>query len=151
LGWETGFELPATLDRPARLRVLAYQDDLDRAAKKIGSTARTSIEETGANVLHLCFGFLEWTESDSSNTTQAPLLIMPVILEREKAPQNRGWVYQVQHSGEDLTTNLSLVEKMRRDFGVAIPHLREDETPSSYADAVREAIANDRAGRLGIT
>ena len=57
-GWSTDFDLDSPDELP-RLRVLAYQDDLDRTAKKITTTARTSIEESGANMLYLCFGFLE--------------------------------------------------------------------------------------------
>ncbi|HEY3975262.1 MAG TPA: DUF4011 domain-containing protein [Candidatus Sulfotelmatobacter sp.] len=141
LGWNTEFDLDST-DEPPRMRVLAYQDDLDRTAKKITTTARTSIEESGANMLYLCFGFLEWKDSETVPASHAPLLIMPVTIEREKAPRNQGWVYQIQYSGEDLTTNLSLVEKMKRDFGVALPYLREEDSPSSYAHAVREAISS---------
>ncbi|MBZ5706771.1 MAG: DUF4011 domain-containing protein [Acidobacteriia bacterium] len=141
LGWDTDCDL-GSLDEPPRMRVLAYQDDLDRTAKKITTTARTSIEESGANMLYLCFAFLEWKDSATVQASHAPLLIMPVTIEREKAPRNQGWVYQIQYSGEDLTTNLSLVEKMKRDFAVSVPHLREEDTPSSYADAVREAISN---------
>jgi len=141
LGWSTDFDLDSP-DEPPRLRVLAYQDDLDRTAKKITTTARTSIEESGANMLYLCFGFLEWKDSETVQVSHAPLLIMPVTIDREKAPRNQGWAYQIQYSSEDLTTNLSLVEKMKRDFGVAVPYLREEDNPSSYADAVREAISS---------
>lgn len=31
-----------------------------------------------------------------------------------------------------METNLSLVEKMRRDFGIEMPLLEEDDTPESY-------------------
>ena len=141
LGWKTDFDL-YSLDKPPRMRVLAYQDDLDRTAKKITTTARTSIEESGANMLYLCFGFLEWKDSETVQASHAPLLIMPVTIEREKAPRNLGWVYHIQYSSEDLTTNLSLVEKMKRDFAVAVPYLREEDTPTSYAAAVREAVSN---------
>ena len=141
LGWNTDFDLDS-LDKSPRMRVLAYQDDLDRTAKKITTTARTSIEESGANMLYLCFGFLEWKDSETVQASNAPLLIMPVTIDREKAPRNLGWVYNIQYSSEDLTTNLSLVEKMKRDFAVAVPYLREQDTPSSYADAVREAVSD---------
>ena len=141
LEWTTDFDLDSP-EQPPRMRVLAYQDDLDRTAKKITTAARTSIEESGANMLYLCFGFLEWRDSEAVQPSHAPLLIMPVTIEREKAPRNRGWVYQIQYSSEDLATNLSLVEKMKRDFGVAVPYLREEDTPSSYAGAVSEAISS---------
>lgn len=142
LGWSTDFDLDSPDEPPTTMRVLAYQDDLGRIAKKITTTARTSIEESGANMLYLCSGFLEWKDSETVQASHAPLLIMPVTIDREKASRNQGWVYQIQYSSEDLTTNLSLVEKMKRDFGVAVPYLREEDNPSSYADAVREAISS---------
>src|ERR1700691_4648465 len=45
LGWSADFDLDSP-DKPPRLRVLAYQDDLDRTAKKITTSARTSIDES---------------------------------------------------------------------------------------------------------
>lgn len=139
LGWNVDPELQNSA-LPPRLRTLVYQDDLDRLAKKIATAARTSIEESGANMLYLCFGFLEWTDTSSSQASHAPLLIMPIAIERERTARGTGWVYELQHSGEDLATNLSLVEKMKRDFGVDIPQLSEDDTPSAYIDAVTNAI-----------
>jgi hypothetical protein len=38
----------------------------------------------------------------------------------------------IEYSGEDVETNLSLLEKMRRDFGLEIPPLEEDDTPEAY-------------------
>ena len=139
LGWSVDVDLELS-ERPPQLRTLAYQDDLDRLAKKISTAARTSIEESGANMLYLCFGFLEWTDASSSQASLAPLLIMPVAIERKRTARGTGWVYELQHSGEDLATNLSLVEKMKRDFGVDIPVLSEDDTPSAYIEAVTRSI-----------
>ena len=36
---------------------------------------------------------------------------------------------RLQYTGEDLTTNLSLVEKLRRDFGLDMPYIEDGETP----------------------
>jgi len=42
------------------------------------------IEETGTNMLYLIFGFLEFNEREDSERPQlAPLLVLPVTLERE--------------------------------------------------------------------
>jgi hypothetical protein len=48
----------------------------------------------------------------------APLVTVPVTLERTGA---KGRVVDafLEYSGEDIDTKLSLVEKMRRDFGVS--------------------------------
>ena len=83
-------------------------------------------------LLHLVFGFLEWRESDdSTQIRQAPLLVVPVFLITPKAKEEDRSI-RLQYTGEDLTTNLSLVEKMRRDFGLEMPYIEEGETPEQY-------------------
>jgi Protein of unknown function (DUF4011)/AAA domain len=98
----------------------------------MGSAAKTAIEEFGANMLHLILGFLEWYESDDSQQPRlAPLVTVPAVMDRS-AGRGLGFQCAIEHSGEDLATNLSLVERMRRDFGLEIPALGDDETPEEY-------------------
>jgi very-short-patch-repair endonuclease len=133
LGWNTSFDLEGAQDEGAKsLPVVQYQEQLDIVSRKITSAAKTAIEESGTNMLYLVFGFLEWYESDDSEQPHlAPLVVMPVTIERAGG---RGKAVEtvVEYSGEDIETNLSLVEKMRRDFGLEMPLLGEDDTPESY-------------------
>ncbi len=133
LGWNTSFDLDAGTDHSTQaLPVLHYQEQLDTVSRKIASAAKTAIEESGTNMLYLVFGFLEWYESDDSDQPHlAPLVVVPVTIERAGG---RGKAVEtiIEHSGEDIETNLSLVEKMRRDFGLEMPLLGEDDTPESY-------------------
>jgi very-short-patch-repair endonuclease len=133
LGWDTSFDLDAVKDDSAQsLPVLHYQEQLDTVSRKIASAAKTAIEESGTNMLYLVFGFLEWYESDDSEQPHlAPLVVVPVTIERTGG---RGKAVEtvLEYSGEDIGTNLSLVEKMRRDFGLEIPVLGDDDTPESY-------------------
>jgi preprotein translocase subunit Sec61beta len=47
-------------------------------SRKIASAAKTAIEESGANMLYLVFGFLKWYESDDSKQPHlAPLVVLP--------------------------------------------------------------------------
>src|SRR5580704_10423596 len=64
IGWSTSFDLVNGTGQTACLPVLYYQEDFETLIRKIGTSARTAIEESGANILHLVFGFLEWCESD---------------------------------------------------------------------------------------
>lgn len=143
LGWNTSFDLQELEGDEAvipLLRVLHYPERLDTLTRKIASAARTAIEESGTNMLYLVFGFLEWYESDDSKQPHlAPLVTMPVALERSGA---KGKVVDafLEYSGEDIGTNLSLVEKMRRDFSVEIPTLEEGESPTSYFDRFSEIL-----------
>jgi uncharacterized protein DUF4011 len=61
LGWNTSFDLdPANGVEQAlqALPVLHYHEQLDTLSRKITSAAKTAIEESGANMLYLVFGFL---------------------------------------------------------------------------------------------
>ena len=132
LGWDTSFDLGNADDRAQSLPVLHYHEQLDTLSRKIASAAKTAIEESGTNMLYLVFGFLEWYESDDSKQPHlAPLVVLPVTIERTGG-KGRAVEAVLEYSGEDVETNLSLVEKMRRDFGLEVPPLEEDDTPESY-------------------
>jgi very-short-patch-repair endonuclease len=133
LDWNTSFDLHSADDQnKAFLPVLHYQEQLDTISRKIASAARTAIEESGTNMLYLIFGFLEWHESDDSEQTHlAPLVVVPVTIERSGG-KGRALEAVIEYSGEDVESNLSLVEKMRRDFGLEIPLLEDDDTPETY-------------------
>ena len=69
--------------------------------------------------LHAAFGFLEWTEPGSTESAFAPLVLLPVEIERIKTRE--GTEFWVKASGEDAETNLVLAEKMRLEFGIDVP------------------------------
>jgi very-short-patch-repair endonuclease len=133
LDWNTSFELITSREEETRyLPVLHYQEQLDTISRKIASAAKTAIEESGTNMLYLIFGFLEWYESENSEQGHfAPLVVMPVTVDRSGS-KGKAVETIVEYSGEDLETNLSLVEQMRRDFGLEVPLFEEDDTPDSY-------------------
>jgi hypothetical protein len=45
--------------------------------------SRLAFEEGGANILYLCLGFLKWTPQDGAGPYRAPLILLPVQLERK--------------------------------------------------------------------
>jgi len=146
LGWNTSFDLDgANDDNALSLPVLLYQEQLDTVSRKIASAAKTAIEESGANMLYLVFGFLEWYESDDSKQPRlAPLLILPVTIERTVG-KGKAVEAVLEYSGEDIESNLSLVEKMRRDFGLELPLLEEDDTPEGYFKKFAEILKIKRS------
>ena len=74
LGWNTSFDLGNADESAECLPVLLYYEHLDGLSRKIASAAKTAIEESGANMLYLVFGFLEWYESDDSKQSHlAPI------------------------------------------------------------------------------
>ena len=148
LGWDISFDLPRGSGRADVLPVLHYKEDFETLIRKVGTTAKTALEESGVNLLHLVFGFLEWRESDDSTQLRhAPLIVVPVSLFTPKAREEDRAI-KLQYTGEDLTTNLSLVEKMRRDFGIDIPVLQDEETPEQYFGRFREILEHKRDWRI---
>lgn len=151
LGWATKFDLQEEVGPvlgKRSLRVLHFGAQLEAITRKIATAARTSIEESGTNTLHISLGFLEWYESDDSREAKiAPLLSVPVAMER--AGKKTGPIEaRIEYSGEDCAQNLSLIEKMRRDFDLDIPQFEHEELPSVYLARVRSAVSSKRAWRV---
>lgn len=105
--------------------------------------ARTSIEEQGINILYLALGMLQWFEGAvSQEVRRAPLLLLPVSLERSSASER----FQLAYTGEDIGTNLSLAEKLKNEFSIRLPELPDAEEldPRGYFDAVRKAVRREQ-------
>jgi very-short-patch-repair endonuclease len=114
-------------------------DSLEKRLLRTYYDARTFEEEQGANILFLALGFLRWYEQDQSEIARhAPLLLVPVRLERKKA----GGKYTLAYDGAELSPNLSLAEKLR-EFGIAFPGLPDGDelSPTEYFANIRAAIA----------
>ena len=141
LGWNTSFDLEpgAESDFSATLPVLHYIEGLESVTRKIGAAAKTSIEESGTNMLFMVFGFLEWYEDDNSQLPRlAPLLTVPVTLERSVG--RGGFEGTIEILGDDPINNLSLAELMRRDFSIEIPAVEENDTPEEYFERFEQIL-----------
>ena len=113
------------------------------AMQRLRTRARTSWQETGANPLALTLGRLDWQLGD--RRLAAPLLIAPVEIRGVVQP----FKIDFDASGE-ITLNLSLMEKLRLEFGFTVPGLSGDLPTRTDGDGVdvdavitmvREAIA----------
>lgn len=138
-----GSERPATTPvSSAAVRTLFYAEELGKHGRKIEREAKLAIEETGANTLYLVFGFLEYPESsDSDKTYQSPLICVPVSLSRVEEGQYS--TFYLSYTGEEIADNLSLREKLKRDYSFNLP-IYDDEVDASvtnYLDAVAQAVA----------
>jgi len=102
--------------------------------RKMASTAKTFMEETGANGLYLALGSLNWSAKVTKNgkkeiaTVRSPLILLPVNL----TSKNRGREYYLTiDEGSQIVPNFSLAEKLFRDEGVKLDklvNLVEDES-----------------------
>ena len=151
-GFDPSFELKFSDDEGLaehheddRIRVLLTQKELDKRLKTIWDRAGTHLRETGLHTLHLVFGFVQWFEDDASDIPmQAPLLMLPVGLEREV--KKGRYEYSLKAIGDELEVNIALIEKARAHWGLQLPDLRESDTPESYF--VRAKLVLEKGRRL---
>jgi len=101
-----------------------YDDEsLGKKLFRVYHEGRSAVEEQGYTVVHLAISFLEWFESDDSDQPRrAPLILIPVELERVRA----GDFSKVKWTGEDVFANISLAAKLV-DQGVALPSFEAPE------------------------
>ena len=74
----------------------------------IHQQARSVLEEQGYTVLYLALGFLEWRREDDDRLHRAPLVLVPVDLERPKV----GSAFKVRWTREEIHANISLKAKL---------------------------------------
>lgn len=130
----------AARHRDDRLQTPFPKQDLERRLRKLYLDHRTIIEETGANNLYLALGFLQWCETgDDPLPQRSPLIFIPVRLERSRGMGAA--VYTLTFDDEALDTNYSLHEKLKHNFEITLPLLKEEQLPEDYWTEVSRAIA----------
>ncbi|MDX2148407.1 MAG: DUF4011 domain-containing protein [Planctomycetota bacterium] len=101
--------------------------------------SRAASEETGSSPLYLALGMLRWFETPSSEQALlAPIILLPVELTRSAA--GSGYRYELWLGDEPLRPNVTLIEKLRRDFGLdttGLDELPEDESGLDLAMILR--------------
>ena len=125
----------------SQARTLLYAEELGKHCRKLEREAKLAIEETGANMLYLVMGFLEFPEApDSDKLYRAPLLCVPVMM--TKTDEAQYTAFHLSYTGEELADNLSLREKVKRDFELNLPEydLETDPSIEAYFDEISEAV-----------
>ena len=103
-----------------RLRTVLTESELNKAIKGLYRTARTALEENGANTLYLALGMLRWFESTRSTKPRfAPIILLPIELVRKSAA--KGFVIRLRD--EEAQMNITLLEKLKQDFGIVVKGL----------------------------
>ena len=155
LGFMTSYEVPppSAEVNPKKhsdtaIQTLLYPPDMEARLKSLIQSAESAIQEMGTNILYLALGFLEWFENVNSDSARiAPLFLVPVSLKKGCLnPETRTYEYTLSYSGEDIISNLSLREKLRADFAMALPDLDENILPEDYFKEIQMLI-NDKQPR----
>ena len=143
-GIDPSLDLPQTSLKQGRdnqsLQTLKYPDELERVIEKIASQARLAEQEMGVSTLFLAFGFLEWYESeDSDKRAYAPLLLLPVTLDKEKVRGKEIYYLSAREGGAEA--NLSLQKLLEQDYNrhLADFEVEEDGVIGSVEDYLAHA------------
>lgn len=95
-------------------------EELAGRAVEIYRKTQTALQEGGANTLYLAIGFLLWKQKETDTRRfRAPLILLPVILERKSA---RSGLSLLSHDDEPRF-NTTLLEMLRKDFSIDIQGL----------------------------
>jgi very-short-patch-repair endonuclease len=97
---------------------------LNKVLYNLRYTSRTIQEEQGFNTLYITFGMLKWQETPGSDSSYAPLVLVPVQIERESAVSP----YLIQMAEDDIVVNPVLETKLLNDFGLQLPGVTNEIT-----------------------
>ena len=103
-----------------RLRSYLSETELTANLTNLYRSSRVAIEENGASTLYIALGFLKWFEAAASEAPRfAPILLLPVEIIRKSARQG----FVIRSREEEPMMNITLLEKLRQDFGISISGL----------------------------
>lgn len=109
------------------LQTNAIAEKLDTSLRRLEEQARASLEEQGVNSLFLALGMLQYSDSaDSEEFYKAPLILVPVSLERRSARTG----YQIKTTDDEIIVNPSLAEFLRRNHSIILPEIPDSSQMS---------------------
>ncbi|CAM4383438.1 DUF3320 domain-containing protein [Comamonas aquatilis] len=127
--------------RDLKLQTRLGTEQLQRRLLDMYSDARTFVEEQGVNILFLALGQLKWKDRNAPDKERfAPLILLPVALERKSAAER----FTLSWLQEDAAENLSLAAKLKADFGLELPEFKagDDFDPAYYLEQTRARLAS---------
>ena len=86
--------------------------------------SRLAFEEGGANILYLCLGFLKWTPQNGAGPYRAPLILIPVQLERKSVRSG----FRLALHEDEARFNPTLMQMLKQDFDLSMPEF-DSELP----------------------
>lgn len=100
--------------RSGKMRSHSGAEEFAELSSGLIRKARSAQEETGVNTLFLAAGFLKWKYKDDREEKFAPIALLPVTMKKLKT---QGVALE---AGEDYEVNTTLLEFLKREFGVDV-------------------------------
>lgn len=107
-------ELAADLLPKKTLLAPLEAKDLEARLVNLYRASRAALEEGGANTLYLVMGFLIWRARGRSAPVKAPLLLLPMRLERGSVRSG----FSLIQGDDEPRFNLTLLEMLRKDYAL---------------------------------
>ncbi len=112
------------------LRAFSDNKTLQENAVKLLRKNREAGEETGAKVLYVAFGFLEYAFAGEKTTRRAPVVLAPAELKRAKGNED----FTLSVIEEDYFVNTTLLEYLKQEFNIDVRGLGGNVTALKIAE-----------------
>lgn len=99
------------------LHTSVAETELESRLTDLYRASRLAFEEGGANILYLCLGFLKWTPQDGAGPYRAPLILVPVQLERKSVRSG----FRLALHEDEARFNPTLLQMLKQDFDLSMP------------------------------
>ncbi|MBL6459278.1 DUF3320 domain-containing protein [Belnapia sp. T6] len=101
------------------LLVALEEEKLQASLTEVYRTARAAQQEGGSNTLYLTIGALLWRPKGKEKPFRAPLVLVPVVLERPSVRSG----FQLRAHDDETRVNSTLLELLKQEFGIRLPDL----------------------------
>lgn len=118
------------------IQTLLLHEQLERRLNTLLLRCRTIEQETGINSLKIAFGFLEWQDQIMTSSSYAPLILLPVHLEKLLTPA--GSEFRLIATESEAEGNIVLDMKFRTAFDTALPKYEDFRHQMSPQDSPKE-------------
>jgi hypothetical protein len=102
---------------------------LQATLTEIYRSARAAQQEGGTNTLFLTIGALLWRQKEKDRSYRAPIILVPVVLERPSVRSG----FSLRAHDDDSRLNSTLLEMLRQESDIRFPTLHGDRPPSGDA------------------
>lgn len=91
------------------------ESDVTKVLSYLKNADRNHREQNGAGILYMTFGTLKWTEVRSGKVCYAPVLLVPMLVEKQ------GSHYQLSYEGTEIFFNAAIIEMLKSRFDLHLP------------------------------
>lgn len=110
-------------DFEKKTKIEEEKERFNKLLSKLRLEARTRFNEQGIQTLYLVFGVLKWKEISNNKDFIAPLVLVPVELNRSGANQP----FRMRMVDDDIVLNPFIAHKLREEKGIVLPELEDKE------------------------